>query len=175
MHIVMAILGVLGTAAFIFWRIHIASQAARDLADLAGEAANLPRKMRFRSKANRRAVETIDDPREAAAVLIFGVAACAGPITEPDRAAMTHDMARLFGISEADATELAARAAWHVSGMVDPLNAVNRLTDIVVENAGNEALSSLSPVLQASAARTEMQSADQSAFIAKFRRRAGLA
>ncbi|AZU02569.1 hypothetical protein X907_0018 [Glycocaulis alkaliphilus] len=171
----MAILGVLGTAAFIFWRIHIASQAARDLADLAGEAANLPRKMRFRSKANRRAVETIDDPREAAAVLIFGVAACAGPITEPDRAAMTHDMARLFGISEADATELAARAAWHVSGMVDPLNAVNRLTDIVVENAGNEALSSLSPVLQASAARTEMQSADQSAFIAKFRRRAGLA
>ncbi|WP_439632525.1 hypothetical protein [Glycocaulis sp.] len=175
MHIVMAILGVLGTAAFILWRIHIASQAARNLADLAGEAANLPRKMRFRSKANRRAVETIDDPREAAAVLIFGVAACAGPITEADRAAMTHDMARLFEISEADATELAARAAWHVGGMVDPLNAVNRLTDIVAENAGNEALSSLSPVLQASADRTEMQSADQSAFIAKFRRRAGLA
>lgn len=175
MHIVMAILGVLGTAAFIVWRIHIASQAARDLADLAGEAANLPRKMRFRSKAKRRAVETIDDPREAAAVLIFGVAACAGPVSEPSRAAMTQDMAQLFEISEAEATELAARAAWHVGGMIDPLNVVNRLTDIVAEKAGNAALSSLASIIQASAARTEMQSADQSAFIAKFRRRAGLA
>lgn len=174
MHIVLAILGVLGTAAFIVWRIHLASQAARDLADLAGEAANLPRKMRFRSKSYRRAIETIDDPREAAAVLIYGAAACAGPVSEQSRAAVTHDMAQLFEISESDATELAARAAWHVDGLVDPLNAVNRLTDLIAQKAGTPALSSLAPVIQASAARTEMQTHDQNIFIDKFRRRAGL-
>lgn len=175
MHIVLAILGVLGTAGFILWRIHLASQAARELADLAGEAANLPRKMRFRSKANRRTIETIDDPREAAAVLIYGAAACAGPVSATNREAITRDMAALFGIDDASAGELTARAAWHVDALADPLNAVNRLTDLIAVEAGREALSSLAPVIQASIGRTEMESHDQTLYMSKFLRRAGLA
>src|SRR5690606_12995385 len=81
MHIILAILGALGVAAMIAWRISIAIHAAREIGDAAQGLANLPRKMRFQSRARREGVEVIADPREAATLLMLSVARAGGEVT----------------------------------------------------------------------------------------------
>ncbi len=174
MHIILAILGALATVGFIIWRVRMAMDAAREISDLAGEAANLPRKMRFRSKARKRGHEVIDDPREAAAVLLYGAMACAGPVSKEDQAALSVDLAGLLEINAATADELAARGAWHVNMMIDPLNAVSRLTDLIVQQAGPDAMTSLIPVLDQVMDRSGPRTDEQKLYRDKIIRRAGL-
>jgi hypothetical protein len=174
MHIVLAILGALATVGFIIWRVRMAMEAAREISELAGEAANLPRKMRFRSKSRRKGVDVIDDPREAAAVLLYGAAACAHPLSPEDKAALSQDLAGLLEISAGAADELAARGAWHVNTMNDPLNAVNRLTDLIVQQAGPDAMTSLIPVLDRVMDRSGPRTEEQKLYRDKILRRAGL-
>jgi hypothetical protein len=174
MHIILAILGALATVGIIIWRVRMAMEAARELSDLAGEAANLPRKMRFRAKARRGGLKTIDDPREAAAVLLYGAGTCANPLSPEDKAALSADLAGLLEISTADADELTARAAWHVNQMNDPVNAVNAMTDLVVQRAGPDAMASLIPVLDRVIDRSGPRTDEQKLYRDKILRRAGL-
>ncbi|MBI1263445.1 MAG: hypothetical protein GC187_01765 [Alphaproteobacteria bacterium] len=174
MHIILAILGALVTVGIIIWRVRMAMEAAREIADLAGEAANLPRKLRFRAKARRGGIETIDDPREAAAVLLCGAAAFENPLTPGDKAALAQELSALLQISAADADELTARGAWHVNRMNDPLNAVHPLTDIIVQKAGADAMASLIPVLDRIMDRSGPRTQDQMLYREKTLRRAGL-
>lgn len=99
MHIILGLLSVLGAIGFFLWRMNTAARAARELADVAGEVANLPRKMRFRSKASKRGIDVIDDSREAAAALVYGAAASKGDPTAGDRALIAERLARLSEIS----------------------------------------------------------------------------
>lgn len=174
MHIILAILGALATVGIIIWRVRMAMEAAREIADLAGEAANLPRKLRFRAKARRGGLTAIDDPREAAAVLLCGAGACANPLTPDDKAALSVDLAGLLEIRTGDADDLIARAAWHVNQMNDPMNAVNAMTDLVVQRAGLDAMTSLIPVLDRVMDRSGPRTDDQSLYRDKILRRAGL-
>ncbi|WBQ09987.1 hypothetical protein L2D01_14020 [Hyphomonadaceae bacterium ML37] len=174
MHIILAILGALATVGVIIWRVRVAMEAARELSDLAGEAANLPRKMRFRAKARRGGFQTIDDPREAAAVLLYGAGACANPLSPEDKAALSADLAGLLEISAGDADELTARAAWHVNQLNDPMNAVSAMTDLIVQRAGLEALTSLIPVLDRAIDRSGPGTHEQTLYRDKILRRAGL-
>lgn len=175
MHIILGLLGLVSAIGFIIWRIHTAAQVAREVADAAGELANLPRKMRFKTKAGKRGVDVIDDPREAAAALVFGAAAAKGDPGPQDKAAMAHRLAELFEIPEADAAELLARAAWHVGVLNDPLNAVSKLTDRLVREVGREACANLLAVMTETADSVQGPGDQQAKYyVTKFADRAGL-
>lgn len=58
--------------------------------------------------------------------------------------------------------------------MNDPLNAVNRLTDIIVQQAGHDAMTSLIPVLDRVIDRSGPRTDDQALYRDKILRRAGL-
>lgn len=174
MGILLAILGVLGGLGALIWRIQQASHAAREIADAAEGVANLPRKLRFKHKAGKRGIDVIDDPREAAAALIYGAAKCAGEVSADAQTAIEADMVALFDIDQDFAEELLARAAWHLSDLIDPLNAVNKLTDKLAQSVDKNALSDLSGLIAAAIERSTHQTPDQKQFLEKFRRRAGL-
>lgn len=174
MAFILAILGVLAGLGVWLWRIQQASHAAREIADAAEGLANLPRKMRFKYKAGKQGVDFIEDPREAAAALIYGAARCGGELSGEQKAAIEADIITLFDIDEEFAQELLARAAWHVSTLNDPLNAVNKLTDKLTQSVDKAALSELAGLINAAIARTANTQPDQTLFLDKFKRRSGL-
>ena len=175
MHIILSLLGVIGAAAFFIWRMNMAAKAAREVADTAGELANLPRKMQFRNKAGKRGVDVIDDPREAAAALVYGAALSKGDPSGEDKAMMTARLAELFEISESNAGEVLARGSWHVSALNDPLNAVNKLTDGLVREVGREACASLLAVMTETAETVQGPGGGAARYYtSKFADRAGL-
>lgn len=175
MHIILGLLGVLGAAAFFLYRMNMAARAAREVAETAGELANLPRKMGFKRKAGKRGVDVIDDPRESAAALIFGAAASKGDVTKDNRAAIATDLAALFNISDDEAGEILARGAWHVGALNDPINAVSKLTDALVRDVGRPACADVRGLMLDAVERTEGPGGHEARYyVSKFASRAGL-
>jgi uncharacterized tellurite resistance protein B-like protein len=136
----MAILGgllaAIGAIAVILWRLQQAAHATRDIADAAGDVRGLVRGWRWRRKANVHPMELIDDPREAAAVLMVVVAQADGAITERERTAIAGEMTRHFGATAAQVEELLARARWAAKETADPGDAMRRLVRVCREKLG---------------------------------------
>jgi uncharacterized tellurite resistance protein B-like protein len=175
MHIILGLLGILGAAAFFLYRMNMAANAARELADAAGELSNLPRKMRFRKKAGRRGLDVIDDPREAAAALVYGAAACKGDPAPDNKRALAARLALLFEISDDDAAEVLARAAWHVGSLNDPLTTVNKLTDGLLADVGRDACMALRTIMVETVAEVDGPGVHAAGlYVDKFTHRAGL-
>lgn len=175
MHVILAILGALGAIGVIVWRISMAIQGARVIGEAAGEVANLPRKMRFRSKANRKGLSAVDDPREAATILLLGIARTGGEVTVEDKTAIRGEIMRRFDVDEAEAEELIARAAWVSSGLSNPEDGIARMTNLIAQRLSARELGELAAMLEAVAASDGAVSPAQDAYLAQYRRRAGLA
>jgi hypothetical protein len=75
MHIVVIILGLLGAAAFWWYRVKYMSEAARDVADVVGRVRGDVRRSRIRKKAAIAPVSAIDEPVTAAATVLMAIAA----------------------------------------------------------------------------------------------------
>jgi uncharacterized tellurite resistance protein B-like protein len=174
MHILLGLVGAVAAIGFWIYRIRAAADAAREVADLAGEAANLPRKLRFRGKARRKGLDVIDDPREAAGVLMLCVLRIDGEVTPAHKEAVTGQMVTGFELDRDAAEEILARASWHVSEMVDETNAINKMVDFIIERVGRDEMPVLMRMLEAVAASDGEPSAHQQAYIKRCRMRAGL-
>lgn len=83
MHILIAILGVLGVAAVWWYRIKFMSEAATEVADAVGRVQGQFRRSKLRKKAAIAPVTAIDDPVTAAATVILAIAAEDAPVTPP--------------------------------------------------------------------------------------------
>lgn len=172
----MAILGLLGAVAAIggiIWRITIAVQAAREVADVAKGVANMPRKMRFKARANKENIKLVDDPREAAAVLMLGLAKAGGEITREEKDEINAQMARAFQISTADADEFSAQAAWRINALPDPADAIRRMSGVVTSACTAQEVQDLDAMLRAVAEAGGQPNPEQVAFLARWREASG--
>jgi len=136
MHILAAIGAVLGVLLLILFRMQQAAHAARDLADAADDARGLFRRWRWRRKQARHPLDTVDDAREAAAAMMVAAAQSDGSITERERAAITAEMVKRFGATQAQAEELFARARWAVQDRTDAGEVFRRLTPLILRTCG---------------------------------------
>ncbi|WP_421789649.1 hypothetical protein [Hyphobacterium sp.] len=174
MHIILGLLGLLAAIGAIAWRINMARQGAEVVKDVAETAINLPRKMRFQSKAKRKRLSSVEDPREAAAILLLGMARAGGEVTTEHKKTIRAEMERAFDVDAAASEELLARASWYSSNVADPDDLIPRMTDFVAKTAGSEALASLSSMLGSIGAVEGDASADQVAYLRRYQQRAGL-
>lgn len=174
MHILLGLLGLLGGLGVFLWRLNQARHAARELADVAGEVANLPRKMRFQSKARRQGIDVIEDPKEAAAALAYGAISCGRDVSSDQKAELADKLAALFEIPLENAKEVVARGAWHIGSLNDPINGVNKLTDLLINQVGPEPVQALADLIEQSIDAGEPAAQEQAYFLDKLRRRAGL-
>ena len=147
MHILAALGAVLGVLVFILFRMQQAANAARDIADVAGDARGLFRRWGWRRKLAKHPLETIDDTREAAAAMMVAVAQADGAITERERIAITGEMTKRVGATAAQAEELLARARWAVQDRSDAAEVFRRLTPLVQRTCGPTERSDLMEML----------------------------
>ncbi len=112
MHIVMMIIGALAAVGALIWRIQMAAHAAREVGDLAKTAANLPRRLAFRRKSGKRGSRLVEDPREAAVILMLEVARAAGEISREQKDKINDIIVDQFHFTAEDAAELMVQASW---------------------------------------------------------------
>ena len=173
MHIILGIIGLLAAASFWIYRINAAARGAQELADLAGEAANLPRKMRFKSKTGKKAIDVLEDPREAAAVILAGYMLEAGDVPSDKREQLAAILGERFEISRNTSEEMVAQAFWMHADIANPDSVVNKMVDLVGKTAGANALRDLDSMLDA-VAPSQDQDMSQKSYRMKVRNRSAL-
>ena len=139
MHFILALLGLIGGLGMLIWRISMAIQAAREIKDAAEGLTDLPRKMRFRNKANRPALESLNDAKEMASVLLYGFISLDYNQAEKSSTLATHLVA-LFDIPSPQAQELIALARWHTQATNDPKTLARKLSPKLLDSVGESAL-----------------------------------
>ncbi len=112
MHILLALIGIASFVAVWYWRLKILSDAAKDGAKLAQKMKNMPRKMAFQKKSRKGGLAVVDDPREAATIIMLEVAQARGAMTEKQHAAIRVEIMHHFDFSEEDAEELINQSGW---------------------------------------------------------------
>ena len=131
MHIVAILLSVLGALGFIFWRMHSASQAARDILDTADEARGFWRRLQWGRKVNVNPLDAIEDPREAAAAMMVVLAQSDGEMTERERTTILGLLVETFQASGAQAEEFLAHARWLARDSRDVDNCFRRVQPLL--------------------------------------------
>lgn len=100
-------------AVLVFWLSRAASNA-HHITDAANELANLPRKRRFMKNADKHGTDLIDDPREAAAVLMVAVARLRGDgrVNDEERGKMIALLHEYMAIDPAEGEDFIDNVRW---------------------------------------------------------------
>lgn len=130
MHIIIAILGVLATAFWVFTRFMNAANQGREAI---GEVKGVVRRGKWSRRVDARLIENLSDPREAGAILAFQIAQYDGAVTERQRLALVGDMRETFQADEETAEGLFAFARMAVGEINDAGNSVRKILRPVVE------------------------------------------
>lgn len=149
MHILLALLGAAATIGMILWRLNAAADAAKGLAETAGEARGLFRRWSWQRKFAGHPLDLIEDPREAAAALMVAIAQSDGAMTEAEQHTILAEMQRSFAASPQTAAELLAHARFLTREIVDPCTAVSRLSKVIVAKTTPDERADLIRMLEA--------------------------
>ncbi len=174
MHILLALLGALGAIAALIWRLRMMGEAAREVADAAETVANMPRRMRFQSRAKNGGMHAVDDPREAAAVLMALFGRVDGELSTAAKTAIAEHAAQRFELSEEDADALATQAAWLTRDAANADAVVDRMVALLQRTVTETELIELEDMLKAVGRVTGEPTAEQSALLERYRRKAQL-
>src|SRR5437868_14842182 len=98
MHILLAIAGIVGAAAFWYWRLKAVKEATDDVTDMAGRAWGKWKRYKFRKKVEDSPVEAVDDPVAAAVILMIAAACEEHPLTQTAEAAIRNEVTKTIGI-----------------------------------------------------------------------------
>ncbi|MFI0842680.1 hypothetical protein [Mesorhizobium sp. IMUNJ 23232] len=111
MHILLAILGILGVGAFWWYRLKIMGEAASEVADAVGRVQGNIRRSKLRKKAALSPITAIDDPITAATTVIVAIAAEDVPVSEALEKRVRDEIAGIAD-SEKQVDEAVIYAKW---------------------------------------------------------------
>ena len=171
---IFGILGALATVGVIIWRLTILLQVGREAADAAHGLANLPRKMRFQSRAGKTGVEVINDPREAATLLMLEVARADGEVTSSQKATIRGQMSTRFEMSEDEANEMLTQVAWLSRELPEPGAAIGRMVRLLRDTVTPGEIAELTAMMRAVAFADGDPNDAQLALIDEYKRTAGV-
>jgi len=127
------IIAVLGALAAAFWAFTHFVNAANQGREAIGDVKGVIRRGKWSRRVDKRLIENLSDPREAAAVLIFQMAAYDGAVTDRQQAQMIDDMRRAFDADEETAQGLFAFARMAVGEINDAANNARKILRPVIE------------------------------------------
>jgi uncharacterized tellurite resistance protein B-like protein len=128
MHVLLAVLGVLGAAAFWWYRLKFIGDAAGEIVDAAGWARGAFRRRKFKKRADAATLDSIADPRTAAAVFLVAMATADGPLTAREEAAIRDAMMGVLAIEKPDEEMIFAR--WAAADVADLNSLVTRFSKV---------------------------------------------
>ena len=178
----MHIIGLIIAVASAIWWISRAARGAQDVANMAQGLANMPRRNRFRNKAAKRGIDLIDDPREAATILMVCVARLskyaqqnAGAVSDASLQKIAGVLQSYMKISGREADELVTQMRWSAQDLVQPETALLPMSNILRDSVNHAEAEDLSDMLREISHADGNATPAQKAFIEKFRQRTGLA
>jgi len=177
MQVLLFLLGLLVAIGVWSWRIRMAREGLREAGKIAQTAINLPRKMAFRYRAGQGGLSLIEDPREAAAIMMMEVArARGGPLTDNQTAAIDREIVHHFQFSQDEADALTAHAAWVTNSAPPPAETMRRLSRLIVSSSvlGPKEIVDLDAMLVAVSEAEGLPTRDQLALLQVYRDKAGL-
>lgn len=120
MHILMALVGILGGLAFWWWRFKAVKEAADDVTDVAGRAWGKYKRYKFRKKAEASPVEAVEDPVAAAVVMMIAMVQEEREFTLQHETRVAEEVRRVMGVE--DTSELMVFAKWVAKHVEDANN-----------------------------------------------------
>ncbi|MEO1135809.1 MAG: hypothetical protein AAFW68_04240 [Pseudomonadota bacterium] len=130
MHIIIAILGALAAA---FWAFTRFVNAANEGRDAVRDVKGVIRRGKWNRRVDQRLIENLSDPREAAAVLLYQVAAYDGAVTDRQQAQIIADMQNVFETDDETALGLYAFGRMAVGEINDAGNNVRKILKPVAQ------------------------------------------
>ena len=121
MPVIVGLLAILGGAAFWYWRLQQARDAAETLAEAAQEVRLAARRFGFRRKVNVHPAESIDDPRLAALSIVTAMAQMDEAWGREMSQSLTFQTQSIFGVRRAEAEEMVVFAKWMSDRNASPL------------------------------------------------------
>jgi uncharacterized tellurite resistance protein B-like protein len=138
MHILVAIVSVLGIIGVILWRLHMATEAAKGLAETASDARGLVRRWRWQRKLASNPLDLIQDPREAAVAMMVAVAQSDGAMTDRERQVIVTELVARIGATERQAEELLAHGRWLTRDVRDIDHCFDKLAPLIKRQCSPE-------------------------------------
>lgn len=133
MHILLGLITVLAAIGFWVWRLQMAKRRLDAAADVARTVANAPRRIAFKYRAGEGGLDLIDDPREAAAIMMMQLAlARGGTLTARQGDVIEAEIRENFQYTAPEAEDLAAHAAWVCQSCPPAPDAMTRLSRKIV-------------------------------------------
>lgn len=132
MHIVIAIISLVTFLAVWYFRLKMLGGAAREGMKAAKTLSNMPRKMRFQNMSRKAGLDVVEDPREAATILMLEVAQARGALTEKQEAAIRAEIMQHFEFTEADAQTLMTQAGWLARSAKSSQHVMSRMADFIL-------------------------------------------
>lgn len=116
MHIILGALGLIVTAILLF---NVISRNAGDVVDNARGLANLPRRLRWQARQRKLSIRSLEDPREAAIVLLLGIARASGDISSAQKEMIAAFADREFGTSRSESQDMILLANFMLRDVFD--------------------------------------------------------
>ncbi|HXV31419.1 MAG TPA: hypothetical protein VD840_13900 [Sinorhizobium sp.] len=127
MHIILAVFGVLGMAAFWWYRLKVMREAAGEVADAVDRVRGNLRRRKLRKKAALSPITAIDDPVIAAATVIMAIAAEDIAVSDELEARIRAEIGAIAA-SEKQGDEAVAYAKWATNQVADVAAVIDKAT-----------------------------------------------
>ena len=177
MHIIAIIIAI----ASAIWWISRAVKGAGDVVNAANILRNLPRRRRFQKQADKRGIDLINNPMEAATILMISVAklsdyaaAHEGLISGASTGRIIETLKSYMKISAVEADELLTQMRWVVQGLAQPETALAPMTNILSTKIVRAEADDLSDMLRKISHADGKPNSEQRMFITRVRERLGL-
>lgn len=131
MHIVLFVLGIVMAIGAWSWRAQMAARGVRGAVDAAKTVANLPRRLSFMRKTGKTGLGLVEDPRDAAAILLIEIARADGEITTSQRSEILRQLSSTMGLSDTDAEETFVNASWLARDVPPPQTVFAKLSTLI--------------------------------------------
>ncbi|MEO0786757.1 MAG: TerB family tellurite resistance protein [Pseudomonadota bacterium] len=176
MAIVGIIIAIVSAIAVWQWRIQRAAEAARELEGVVKTAANLPRRFAFKRKMGKRGLQLVDDPREAASIMMVEIARAGGGMSREARDEIEKIIMSDFELEAEDAEALVAHAQWMLREAPVPDAVMTRMAKLLVQMdaIGPKEIVDLDGMLVAVTEADGLPNADQLALLQTFRNVCGV-
>jgi uncharacterized tellurite resistance protein B-like protein len=124
MHI---LIGLLVAAAGAFWAFRYFTDAAHEGREAIRDMKGLYRSGKWSKRVGKRLIENLQDPREAAAILLYQIASYDGAVTDRQKSAMVSEMRRAFNADQETAEGLYAFARMACGELNDASNSLKKI------------------------------------------------
>lgn len=154
MHILVGVIGIFGILFVVLWRIFQGPQVSKAVGAMAGQAPRSQRRWHGGRVSHADHLREIEDPREAAVVMMVAIAQYEGPVTEAQVVTMRGQAMAVFGLTSSQADAMIERVLYVMRHAGDIGTTFMKVAPVIDRTVGPKERRQLVAMLRAVHARS---------------------